>query len=434
MNDKKSGGVFSVLGAATGLANACRFPVRCARFGFCFVPVYAIALFVVGLPLLCAEFYYGQNGNGGKAIVGVMRAARVNSALIGLYYGGNAIKLASAAGGYAVCGSAVSLPHIAVLTAILFVFVFLFAQKLGLASTGKAAVLAYFILFVPLALFGAHKGGLDFGVNALSGGAIWSEGVGQVLVSLSLSCGVMPSFAARYGNGSSPFKLALTVVCVNFFGCVLSAVAVAPYCDVSVDANAITIFSRMVDAAFQSAVCKKLFGCVIFLLLAVVAVNGTVSLVFPVCLALKKMRKSFAVVFAVAVAALTPLFGAKKGQVAECCDVVACCVTAVALSVAESVYFALTDKSRLSLRIASGCVCLPCCSAVLFLSLCSARFTGFPPLAIFCGIAYAAVPPFAVFVVRLSKNIKARKYEKLYQKRKRIYKILKRGIAQRRYP
>lgn len=435
MNKRKNDAVFSLLGAATGLANACRFPVACVRFGFCFVLVYAISLFAIGLPLLCAELSYGQGKSGGRGVCAIMRAARVNSALIALYYGGNAIKLASAAGEYALCGGVVSSPYITGLTAVLFVFAFLGAAKFGLASTGRAAVFAYFALFVPLALLGLGQGGISFRWSELCGGGIWCEGVGQVLLALSLSCGVMPSFAAKYGNGFSPFRLALTVVCVNFFGCVLSALAVAPYCGgIFARADAVSVFSCVADGVFKNGLARCVFGCGVFLSLALVAVNGALSLAFPFIRSVGKNRNGVTVAFSVAVAALTPLFLADEWGVAVCCDRVACCVTAVIISVAESLCFCTSGKTPLSLRIVSGCVCLPCCVAVFFLSSCSARFVGFSALSLACGGLYALLPPVTALLPVTMRKFKGGKNERFYQKRKVIRKKFKMGIAQRRYP
>ena len=57
---KTANGIFTALGAATGLGNALRFPSLCFCYGGGFVFAYVLSLVFVCFPLLCGELYLGK--------------------------------------------------------------------------------------------------------------------------------------------------------------------------------------------------------------------------------------------------------------------------------------------------------------------------------------------------------------------------------------
>ena len=428
MKRSKGNAVFSVIGAASGLGNAFRFPVLCAQYGLVFVAVYAFMLVAVCFPLLCAELYFGkrvQGGKGEKVWYTILRVATVNSAFIALYYGVICAKLGSTGASFAIyaegerCGSAL----FAVAFVLMLVAVF-FALKGGnsvLARTGKISVISSLALFTLLAIVGFARGNglpaLNF--SCLAGGAVWADALGQALLALSLASGIMPSFARVHRVKVLPASLAI-IVC-NFIGCVLSVLATAPYIPfisqtVGVSCG-LELYNRAVLTVFSGKIARALAGAAVFAVLSLVALHSLCSLAYPIVSKFTgkntKAKYLAPACFCLIAGVLAPLFVYGNLQVLTACDRMACSVTAVIIAFAECLFFASQRHIRGAIALFTRFFCPVVTGALVLFSLCSARFDCFSPLATVAAyisvtaVALAApLPQLTIFAKRFRMNLK----------------------------
>ncbi|MDE6557640.1 MAG: hypothetical protein K2K39_00885 [Clostridia bacterium] len=352
---KNKNGIFAAVGAATGLGNAFRFPALCVKYGAAFILVYALVLVVVCFPLLCAELSFGTkklSGRGAKIWAVIMRAAAANSALIALYYGVIAAKIGSASLSFALFPDAESGGVYLFVFALIFVLVAAYALLKGgakaLSLSGKVSVILSLALFSSLSIAGLIRGGAfsSFNAAAIKGGAIWADALGQSLLALSLAAGVMPSYAKTLPKPFSvPFS-ALKIVVANFIMCVLTTLSILPfYSFLSATVGvtcALNAYSQVIFSLFKSAAAVRIFGAALFGVLTVVAVHSLASLAYPAVSRLSFNFRLAPLVFCVLAACLAPLFTLGDMRVLSACDKIACSVNAVALAVAESLFFALT--------------------------------------------------------------------------------------------
>lgn len=388
---KRGGGIFAAVGAATGLGNAFRFPALCLSYGGAFILAYAVCLALVCLPVLCAELNCGRAEGGAeksKAWVYIARAAAVNSALVALYYAVIASKLGCACVGYALPperdGRSSAINLIAIVLVLFICFLVLGGGSSALARSGKISVTLSLSLLFYLAVRGAIRGvNLPFDFAALAGGAIWTDALGQALLSLSLAAGVMPAFARNLEDDFSAVKTALKIISANFSGCVCAALATLPFVSQFPSGGAIdcafAVYPQVVAAAGG-----RFFGFITFAVLTAVAVHSLCSLASPVVGLFDKKPRLAALAFCALAAALYPVFELGGGQALNACDRMACSVNAVIIAFAECVFFA----SRGHIRGLNRIICPICCGALALFSLCSARFSHFAPPCIAC--AYAA--------------------------------------------
>lgn len=395
--------MFAALGAATGLGNAFRFPALCAQYGAAFIAVYALSLITVCYPLLCAELALGKAKNFDKNGGGVWRiifcAAAANSALIAAYYGVIASKLASASAGFIAYASPNPPDYSAVFAVVAVCAVaclLLIKGQSALDISGRLSVCLSFALFLPLAGIGLGSARLSFDTRVLLCGGAWADGLGQSLLSLSLAAGVMPTFARSLPENFSPAKTAGKITAVNFCGCVVAAFATLPFTDGFAQgggvACAFTVFPQVVFAVAKSPLSRRIFGAFAYACLCAVAVHSLCSLAYPLVGALARKFKFFPAIFCVLCAVLAPVFAANNCEILNACDRVACSVSAVIIAFAESLYIAKTAHIRGVTAVFVRFICPVCCAFVVVLSLCSARFIGLSPAAIFCAAGALTVP------------------------------------------
>lgn len=426
--------MFAVIGCASGLGNAFRFPSLCAQYGLAFVVAYAVMLAAVCLPLLCAELYFGRaiHGSKGRKVWGViLRVATLNSAFIAAYYGVICAKLGTACASFALFsdGERGGNALFAVMLVLLLFAVFLLLRggNKVLARTGKITVIGSLASFALLAVLGLARGNClpkaDFA--RLAGGAVWADALGQALLALSLASGVMPAFSRTHGVRVVPASLA--IVGCNLLGCVLSALATAPYIPFIAETVGVSCGLKLYNSAiftlFSGKIARSVAGVAVFAVLTLVAIHSLCSLAYPL---VAKLTEKFSraapnngnggkiigkvlnvkwlapALFCLFSGGLAPLFACRNMQVLTACDQMACSVTAVTVAFAESVYFALSCRPILrSLRHIRGVIafftqffCPSVTGALALFSLCSARFNCFLPLA--TAIAYISVTAIAL--------------------------------------
>ncbi len=400
----KKNNIFAAVGAATGLGNAFRFPALCVSYGAAFILAYAAALVFVCFPLLCAELYAGRERGGGKAarlLSAVMRFAAANSALIALYYGGIASELGSACLSFAAFGSADGGCFSIISSALVLAAAF-FLLKGGaraLSRSGAASVALSLVTFCCLAVAGIVRGGLFSSVNfgVLAGGAVWADALGQALLALSLASGVMPAFARAQGVASVP-RTALAIIAANFFGCLAAARSTLPFVSefpagvgISV---ALTVYPQVIAAVAPNAVVARLVGVAVYAVLTVVAIHSLCSLALPAVGFLAAKTKLAPLIFCALSAILLPVFTLDNFTVMSACDRMACSVVAIIIALAESAAFAVGSNGAggRAVTFFIRFICVPACGALALFSLCSARFSGFPQIAVATAyIALAAV-------------------------------------------
>lgn len=349
---KNKNGIFAAVGAATGLGNAFRFPALCLSHGAAFVFAYAVVLACVCYPLLVAELNFGRRSADGKAAkiwAVILRAAAANSALIALYYGVIAAKLGSASFSFALFSNPQTsspLLFAAVLLAVLgAVYALIKGSPRTLSVSGKLSVILSLALFATLAVAGVIRGGAfsSFDFSRLARVDIWLDAIGQALLALSLAAGVMPSYAKTLPQGSSSAVAALKIVVANFVGCMLATLSVLPFSvtfsrTVGVTC-AINAYSQVIFALFSGGAGARVFGTVLFAILTVVAVHSLSSLAFPALSRAAEKFRCAPLVFCIAAACLAPVFTVDNMLVLSICDKIACSVNAVAIAVAEGLFF-----------------------------------------------------------------------------------------------
>jgi NSS family neurotransmitter:Na+ symporter len=321
--DKKF--IITALGAVMGLGIAMRFPGLCAAYGGgAFIFAYAVCLVVLGYPLLCAEINLGKSVNApfdvslgsvsrwGK-IVG--RAACVNSAFIALYYSAIMAFIAltfckifvgsfSAAntttiysqlceGGSAV--NSLTVPLIFLL-AVCWLVIYIMLREEGISGGAKFSVTLSCVLFAVVALRGLLYKNSGLALSALfvpklarlTEYKLWLEAAAQVLLSLSLAAGVMPTFAPSDGQPAA--RCAAVIIGANFFGSVLCAVALFTSlygCGLYelVTKNGIittfAVYPLVLSRMFDSQILCAIFACVFYLSLFFTALQSTLSLLSP---------------------------------------------------------------------------------------------------------------------------------------------------------
>lgn len=364
---KNKNGIFAAVGAATGLGNAFRFPALCLSHGAAFVFAYAVVLACVCYPLLVAELNFGRRSLDGKAAKiwsVIVRAAAANSALIALYYGVIAAKLGSASLSFALFStpqSGTPILFFAALFAVLgAVYALIKQAPRTLSVSGKLSVTLSLALFCGLAVAGLMRGGAfsSFDFSRLARGEIWLDATGQALLALSLAAGVMPSYAKTLPENSSVAIAALKITVANFVGCMLATLSVLPFSvtfsrTVGISC-AINAYSQVIFALFSGGAGARVFGTVLFAVLTVVAVHSLSSLAFPAISHAADRIRCAPLVFCIAAAALAPIFMLDNMLVLSVCDKIACSVNAVAIAVAESLFFLSSRHIKGAIAVSDG--------------------------------------------------------------------------------
>lgn len=415
-NGKKANGIFTALGAATGLGNALRFPSLCFCYGGGFTFAYVLSLALVCFPLLCGELYIGKRY--AQSFDKAMRSfspklsflaycAAINSAVIALYYGVISAKLGGAFFTFTVSGRAGDMRGLFLLGAgglsLLAVCLILRSKHNIMARTGAVSVFGSLALTAVLAVAVLAGGGslisvFRFEFTSLLHGGLWADALGQSLLALSLAGGVMPTFARSFGSDFSVPKSAAKIIGANLVGCLLGAVA-ALALPVAVPEGggvtvALTLYPQIIAAAFNNGVAGRAFGTAFFAVLWLVSIQSACSLFSPAIGLVGEEKKGIAVTgLCLLSLLLLPLFGAGGGEAMNAVDRMACSVNAVIIAFCEALAFTLSGNG---IQLKRGCgafaalslktLCPLSCGALALFAACGARFSAFPPYATACAI------------------------------------------------
>ena len=318
----KIGAILAAAGSAVGLGNIWRFPYETGNHGgAAFILVYLACVFVLGLPIMIAEFTVGRHSKAstGKAFLVLAPGTQWKwigylGVLAGLlilgYYSVVAgwtleYVLTSLGNGFAGKGPEdfVAIfqdfsqdPFRPVLWLLIFLllthFIVVKGVKDGIEKSSKVMMPMLFILIVVLAgcslsLPDAGKG-LEFllkpdfsKVNA----DVFLGAMGQAFFSLSLGMGCLSTYASYFGPDTKMGKTALSVGLIDTFVAILAGLIIFPAAfsvGIQPDAGPSLIFITLPNV-FQQAFggipfLAMVFSLMFYVLLALAALTSTISL------------------------------------------------------------------------------------------------------------------------------------------------------------
>ncbi len=309
------GFILASVGSAVGLGNIWRFPFQTAENGgAAFLVVYLVAVLVIGLPALLAEFVIGRRANV-NAIDAFDRLDRPNWKVVGAigvfagfwtmaYYsvvGGWVIRYVYGSATGAYFGSprdyfgAISTGPDAVALHLLFmataVGIVAFGVEDGIEKATKVMVPSIIVLMIGLAgyavtLPGGGEGyafflSPDVSVIADDYRSVVPAAVGQALFSLSLGFSVMITYASYIGDDENLGVDGVSIAAFNTFVGVLAGFVVFPFLfaqGVAVgDAGPGAVFVS-VAAALGGLPFGRLLGVVFFGVVLIAALSSAISL------------------------------------------------------------------------------------------------------------------------------------------------------------
>jgi len=318
----KIGAVLAAAGSAVGLGNIWRFPYEAGNHGgAAFILVYLACVFMLGLPIMIAEFTVGRHSKAstGKAFsvlapgtqwkwLGFM-GVLAGLLILGYYsvVAGWTLEyiIMSLSNGLAGKGpedfivlfqnfSQDPIRPIIWLLAFLFLthFVIVKGVKDGIEKSSKILMPVLFILIVVLAgcslsLPNAERG-LEFllkpdfsKVNA----DVFLGAMGQAFFSLSLGMGCLSTYASYFGSDTKMGKTALSVGVIDTMVAILAGLIIFPAAfsvGIQPDAGPSLIFITLPNV-FQQAFggvpfLATLFSLMFYVLLSLAALTSTISL------------------------------------------------------------------------------------------------------------------------------------------------------------
>ena len=318
----KIGAILAAAGSAVGLGNIWRFPYEAGNHGgAAFILVYLACVFILGMPIMIAEFTVGRRAKAstGKAF-GILapgtqwkwlgRLGVLSGLLILGYYSvvaGWTLEyiITSLSNGFAGKGPE---DYVAIfqnfsqdpVRPIIWCLVFLFLThfvivkgvKDGIEKSSKVMMPVLFILILVLAvcsmsLPNASKG-LEFllkpdfsKVNA----DVFLGAMGQAFFSLSLGMGCLSTYASYFGSDTQMGKTALSVGVIDTMVAILAGLIIFPAAfsvGIQPDAGPSLIFITLPNV-FQQAFggvpfLAMIFSLMFYVLLALAALTSTISL------------------------------------------------------------------------------------------------------------------------------------------------------------
>ena len=318
----KIGAILAAAGSAVGLGNIWRFPYEAGNHGgAAFILVYLACVFILGMPIMIAEFTVGRRAKAstGKAF-GILapgtqwkwlgRLGVLSGLLILGYYSvvaGWTLEyiITSLSNGFAGKGPE---DYVAIfqnfsqdpIRPIIWCLVFLFLThfvivkgvKDGIEKSSKVMMPVLFILILVLAVCSmslpdASKG-LEFllkpdfsKVNA----DVFLGAMGQAFFSLSLGMGCLSTYASYFGSDTQMGKTALSVGVIDTMVAILAGLIIFPAAfsvGIQPDAGPSLIFITLPNV-FQQAFggvpfLAMIFSLMFYVLLALAALTSTISL------------------------------------------------------------------------------------------------------------------------------------------------------------
>ena len=318
----KIGAILAAAGSAVGLGNIWRFPYEAGNHGgAAFILLYLACVFIMGMPIMIAEFTVGRRAkastgrafgllaNNSKWNVIGMLGVLAGLLILGYYsvVAGWTLEyiLSSVTNGFAdkkpedfvaafQSFSQDPIRPVAWLLAFLLFthYIVVKGVKDGIEKSSKILMPVLFILIVVLAICSmalpnANKG-LEFllkpdfsKVNA----DVFLGAMGQAFFSLSLGMGCLSTYASYFGSDTRLGKTALSVGVIDTFVAILAGLIIFPAAfsvGIQPDAGPSLIFITLPNV-FQQAFggipfLAMIFSLLFYVLLALAALTSTISL------------------------------------------------------------------------------------------------------------------------------------------------------------
>ena len=318
----KIGAILAAAGSAVGLGNIWRFPYEAGNHGgAAFILLYLACVFIMGMPIMIAEFTVGRRAkastgrafgllaNNSKWNVIGMLGVLAGLLILGYYsvVAGWTLEyiLSSVTNGFAdkkpedfvAAFQSFSQdpirPVVWLLAFLLFThYIVVKGVKEGIEKSSKILMPVLFILIVVLAICSmalpnANKG-LEFllkpdfsKVNA----DVFLGAMGQAFFSLSLGMGCLSTYASYFGSDTRLGKTALSVGVIDTFVAILAGLIIFPAAfsvGIQPDAGPSLIFITLPNV-FQQAFggipfLAMIFSLLFYVLLALAALTSTISL------------------------------------------------------------------------------------------------------------------------------------------------------------
>lgn len=318
----KIGAILAAAGSAVGLGNIWRFPYEAGNHGgAAFILLYLACVFIMGMPIMIAEFTVGRRAkastgrafgllaNNNKWNVIGMLGVLAGLLILGYYsvVAGWTLEyiLSSVTNGFAdkkpedfvAAFQSFSQdpirPVVWLLAFLLFThYIVVKGVKDGIEKSSKILMPVLFILIVVLAICSmalpnANKG-LEFllkpdfsKVNA----DVFLGAMGQAFFSLSLGMGCLSTYASYFGSDTRLGKTALSVGVIDTFVAILAGLIIFPAAfsvGIQPDAGPSLIFITLPNV-FQQAFggipfLAMIFSLLFYVLLALAALTSTISL------------------------------------------------------------------------------------------------------------------------------------------------------------
>ena len=318
----KIGAILAAAGSAVGLGNIWRFPYEAGNHGgAAFILIYLACVFIMGMPIMIAEFTVGRRAKASTGRAFGLLANNSNWNFIGMlgvlagllilgYYSvvaGWTLEyiLTSVTNGFAdkkpedfvaafqTFSQDPIRPVIWLLAFLFFThFIVVKGVKDGIEKSAKIMMPVLFILIVVLAICSmtlpnASKG-LEFllkpdfsKVNA----DVFLGAMGQAFFSLSLGMGCLSTYASYFGSDTRLGKTALSVGVIDTFVAILAGLIIFPAAfsvGIQPDAGPSLIFITLPNV-FQQAFggipfLAMIFSLLFYVLLALAALTSTISL------------------------------------------------------------------------------------------------------------------------------------------------------------
>lgn len=310
------GFILASIGSAVGLGNIWRFPFQTAtNGGAAFLLVYLVAVVIIGLPAILAEFVVGRRaeisaigafdklGHPGWRAVGAL----------GVFGGFWTLSYYSVVGGWviryfggSVTGAYLSAPaeYFGAVSAgpeaiafhalfmVITVGIVAFGIEGGIERATKLMVPSIALLLVGLAIYGATLGGAaeaysyfltpDIDTIIQNAPSVIPAAVGQALFSLSLGFSVMITYASYIGDDENLGVDGLTIAVTNTFIGVLAGLVVFPLLftqGVAPDtAGPGAVFISIPTALADFGAIGQLLGMVFFFVVLIAALSSAISL------------------------------------------------------------------------------------------------------------------------------------------------------------
>ncbi len=364
MFGSRAGFVMAAVGSAVGLGNMWRFPYRTAEGGgAAFVILYLLMTFLIGVPMMVAEFGVGRRTRlssvgalralGGGAWVPLGYLFVLTSLLILAYLSvitGWTIRYAldGLTDGFSMTsgarydevstGSSAVFFHVlvmAVTTGIVWVGV-----KKGIERTSVILMPILFLILVSLAVWAATLEGAGSGyafyltpsLSALMDPVVIQGAASQAFFSLSVGMGIMLTYGSYLSGGENLGREAVIVSLADFSIAFIAGLVVFPVIfalglsDEVTESTMGALFISLPSAFREMGAMGRVVGVSFFVALAAASITSTVSLlevVGAVGMDEFKLTRRTAALLAGALATVIGVFAALSGDVLGVLDQVA---------------------------------------------------------------------------------------------------------------